>query len=211
MVDLRRMAMFPLSSVLFPDAPLTLHVFEPRYRTMVEECLAGGREFGVVLISRGSEVGGGEQRFAVGTVARIVESARLADGRYALSTRGRQRVAVHEWLPDEPYPQAAVVDLGPGAPAPADLVERATAAVRRSRALLSELGQSPPLPTRPEGGVGAEPEVWGWRLCAQAPVSQLDRQRLLEAGDATDRLGLLTELADDVSLDVMRMLGEDRR
>ena len=64
--------MFPLGNVLFPHAQLPLHVFEPRYRALAETCLAGDGEFGVVLIERGSEVGGGDTRFSIGTVARIV-------------------------------------------------------------------------------------------------------------------------------------------
>ena len=52
--------MFPLGGVLFPGMPLRLRVFEPRYRAMVTECLAGTPEFGVVLIERGNEVGGGD-------------------------------------------------------------------------------------------------------------------------------------------------------
>src|ERR1700716_2301802 len=74
--------MFPLGNVLFPHAQLSLHVFEPRYRALAEACLAGDGEFGVVLIERGSEVGGGDTRFSIGTVARIVAAGRLPDGRY---------------------------------------------------------------------------------------------------------------------------------
>ena len=66
----RVMPMFPLGTVLFPHALLPLHVFEPRYRVMTERVLKATREFGVVLIERGSEVGGGDTRFDVGTVAR---------------------------------------------------------------------------------------------------------------------------------------------
>ena len=54
--------MFPLGCVLFPHAHLPLHVFEPRYRTLTRDCLRTDREFGVVLIERGSEVGGGDSR-----------------------------------------------------------------------------------------------------------------------------------------------------
>ena len=61
----RRLPMFPLGTVLFPYAVLPLHVFEPRYRALTEHCLAGDGCFGVVLIERGSEVGGGDTRFAV--------------------------------------------------------------------------------------------------------------------------------------------------
>ncbi|MEY3360946.1 MAG: hypothetical protein RL531_665, partial [Actinomycetota bacterium] len=80
--------MFPLGTALLPGAMLPLHVFEERYRALVEHCLARDGEFGVVLIERGSEVGGGDRRFAVGTLARIVEAGRFPDGRYALVATG---------------------------------------------------------------------------------------------------------------------------
>lgn len=57
--------MFPLGSVLLPGSPLPLQVFEPRYRAMLDDCLAGDQRFGVVLIERGFEVGGGEQRLVL--------------------------------------------------------------------------------------------------------------------------------------------------
>ena len=79
--------MFPLGTVLFPGAVLPLHVFEPRYRALVRDCLAGDREFGVVLIERGSEVGGGDVRVEVGTVARIVQVAEPPDGRVGAGHR----------------------------------------------------------------------------------------------------------------------------
>ena len=80
--------MFPLGTVLFPHAVLPLHVFEPRYRVMMRRCIDGDGEFGVVLIERGSEVGGGDARFDVGTIARIVQAAELDDGRFAIATVG---------------------------------------------------------------------------------------------------------------------------
>ena len=102
--------MFPLGTALVPSAGLPLHVFEPRYRALVKDCLAGVPEFGVVLIARGSEVGGGEVRTDLGTVARIVESAELPDGRWALVAVGVRRIRVTAWLPDDPYPRADVED-----------------------------------------------------------------------------------------------------
>src|SRR5215475_10761205 len=108
MADARVLPMFPLGSPLLPFAPLPLHVFEPRYRTLLADCLAGSREFGVVLIERGSEVGGGDQRFDVGTVARIADVVPFADGRSALTAVGTSRLRVLEWLPENPYPRARV-------------------------------------------------------------------------------------------------------
>ncbi|HEY8912041.1 LON peptidase substrate-binding domain-containing protein [Lacisediminihabitans sp.] len=66
--------MFPLGSVLFPYLPLQLRVFEERYLVMLSRILVNEpAEFGVFLIERGQEVGGGEQRFPLGTVAQVTE------------------------------------------------------------------------------------------------------------------------------------------
>src|SRR5438045_6955857 len=102
--------MSPLGTVLFPSLFLPLHVFEPRYREMTRVCLEGNREFGVVLIERGSEVGGDDVRTLVGTVARIVEASELDDGRWMLATVGVRRLRVRAWLEDDPYPRADVDD-----------------------------------------------------------------------------------------------------
>src|SRR5207245_749816 len=83
--------MFPLGTVLFPHTQLPIHVFEPRYRKMVEDCLGGEGDFGVVLIERGHEVGGGDTRFPVGTLAHIVQAARIPDGRWMLAAVGTRR------------------------------------------------------------------------------------------------------------------------
>src|ERR1700733_10575231 len=111
MPDARVLPMFPLGTVLFPHVLLPLHVFEPRYRLMTQRVLAGDGEFGVVLIERGSEVGGGDTRFGVGTVARIVQAHELPAGGYALATVGMRRIEINRWLPDDPFPQAEVVEL----------------------------------------------------------------------------------------------------
>src|SRR5947207_11106647 len=106
------MPMFPLGTVLFPYAVLPLHVVEPRYRALTETCLRGDGRFGVVLIERGSEVGGGDTRFGVGTVARIVEAARTPDGRYLLATVGTERFRIKKWLDDDPFPRAEIDVIG---------------------------------------------------------------------------------------------------
>src|ERR1700678_2464646 len=107
---LQRLGMVPLSAVLYPHAEIPLHVFEPRYRVLMRDCLAGDSRFGVVLIERGAEVGGGDQRMAVGTRAVITKAAALSDGRWLLMARGDTRIRVGEWLADDPYPLAMVED-----------------------------------------------------------------------------------------------------
>src|SRR5262249_43335827 len=72
--EARVLAMFPLGNALLPGGMLPLHVFETRYRVMVRELVGGDGEFGVVLISRGHEVGGGDTRENVGCRARIARA-----------------------------------------------------------------------------------------------------------------------------------------
>ena len=91
---------------------LPLHVFEPRYRAHGRALPGTGTpEFGVVLIERGREVGGGDVRTYVGTVARIAEAGQFADGRWALAAVGIRRIRVEAWLEDDPYPRAEVEDV----------------------------------------------------------------------------------------------------
>lgn len=190
--------MFPLGTVLVPSMLLPLHVFEERYREMVRDCLDGTPEMGVVLIQRGSEVGGGDVRTDVGCVARILEVAELPDGRYALQAVGTRRIRVLRWLDDAPYPRAEVEDWPdepggePGALAIAR--EQALARLRRSLALQAELGEPAP-PTTVE--VSPDPEAASHQVTALAPVGPLDRQRLLAAPGVGARLELAAELLDD--------------
>ena len=196
------LAMFPLGSVLLPGAVLPLHVFEPRYRQLVKDCLSGEPEFGVTLIARGHEVGGGDQRTDAGTVARMVQVGELPDGRYALLTVGVRRIRVVRWLPDDPYPQAEVDDWEEewtaGAPRDEELAELLVTthrAVRRVVALAVELGDTT---ADPAVEVDDDPVVGSYQLCSLAPVGPADRQRLLCAPGPPERLVLLGELLGDV-------------
>ena len=103
---------FPLGSVLLPGMPVALRIFEPRYVVMLSRVLETSGEFGVVLIERGSEVGGGDQRFPVGTVARI-SSFDLQEGWISVVAVGGRRFEVVDWLADDPHPQAVVRLLPP--------------------------------------------------------------------------------------------------
>lgn len=190
--------MFPLGSVLVPSMALPLHVFEPRYRALVHDCLAGAREFGVVLIERGSEVGGGDVRTDVGTVARIVEATELPDGRWAIGAVGTRRLRVQSWLPDDPYPRADVVEWPDPVPGPGhdELAQHAVAGLRRALALAAEAGDPAP-PATIE--LSTDPVLLGYQAVAVAPISTLDRQRLLAAPSPDARLVGLAELLDDAT------------
>ncbi len=101
-------AMFPLGAVLFPHTPLALRIFEERYLVMLGRLLdETDPAFGVVLIERGSETGGGDQRFALGTMAQLSHVVPQA-GQMQIVARGTERFEIVEWLDDAPYPRADV-------------------------------------------------------------------------------------------------------
>ena len=195
--------MFPLGSVLVPGMILPLQVFEPRYRALVRDCASGDGEFGVVLIERGSEVGGGDARTDVGTMARIVQADELPAGRVAGGAVGMRRIRVTTWLPDEPYPRADVADwpdddgdAGEAAPtdAAAVLVEEVGGLLRRTAALRTELGEpAPPL----DFALAEDPLIAGYQATALAPLGPFDKQALLAASSVRARL-----------VEVRRLLGE---
>lgn len=194
--------MFPLGTVLLPGMLLPLHVFESRYRRLVEDCRAGEGTFGVVLIERGSEVGGGDARTNVGTLARILRTDELPDGRWLLAAVGMHRIKVHRWLPDDPYPLAEV-EAWP------DVVDEeavsdwalseegwgeVAALVRRAAALRRELGEAaPPLGFE----LADDVVVASYQAMAAAPLGPADRQRLLEAGPLGVRRELLIALLNE--------------
>ena len=189
--------MFPLGTVLFPTMLLPLHVFEPRYRALVDDCVAGDGEFGVTLIERGSEVGGGDVRTDVGTVARIVQVERFEDGRFAVAAVGTRRIRIERWLADDPYPRAEVVDWEDVGTTETALDE-ADALFRRALALAAELGEAPaPLDVE----LADDPAMATFQIGALAPLGPLDRQALLATERADDRVTLLVaQLTDAVEL-----------
>jgi len=83
--------LFPLNTVLFPGMTLPLHIFEPRYKLMIGECIQSARPFGVVMIRSGSEVGGDPRFYNIGTTASITQVERLGDGRMNIATLGLNR------------------------------------------------------------------------------------------------------------------------
>jgi uncharacterized protein len=193
--------MFPLGSVLLPGGLLPLHVFEPRYRQMIIDCLAedGQPEFGQALITHGREAGGGDERAMVGTVAQVLQIDALDEGRYALVAVGTRRLRVNAWLPDDPYPIADVDDWPDEDPDPADLAQAVAAAHERVQATLAMAAQLSDEPVDPaETGISDDPLVATYHLAAIAPIGPADRFRLLAAPGPLDRLSALDEILDDV-------------
>ena len=188
----RELAMFPLGSVLFPGMPLPLRVFEPRYVEMLSSVLdETEREFGVVLIERGSEVGGGDVRFGVGTVARIA-SVEITEGSIVLLATGAARFEVVRWLADDPFPRAQVRELDAlelDAPTVSALAV-AEAAVRATLARASEFVE---LPWSADIALSDEWAERIWQVAGIAPLGSLDQVALLRSKTATELLDRLVE------------------
>jgi uncharacterized protein len=122
--------LFPLNTVLFPTAPLTLHIFEERYKEMISRCIAEDIPFGVVLIREGSEVGAPAVPFEVGTSAQIVRVEKLLQGRLNLVAVGRKRFRLLDTNRSRPY-LSGRVEFMPQPLGDAADVQSAAASVRR--------------------------------------------------------------------------------
>ncbi|HET9872499.1 MAG TPA: LON peptidase substrate-binding domain-containing protein [Propionibacteriaceae bacterium] len=199
--------MFPLGSVLFPHMPLRLRVFERRYLVMLAGLLSSGTaEFGVVLIERGQEVGGGEQRFDVGTVAQIVELASEGDV-IGLVAQGGHRIQVAQWLEEDPHPVARVDRLPELSwdEQARPLLDQAEQTVRRCLAMASEFERSA---WAADVELANDPVALAWQLAGIAPLGPLDQLRLLRAITVTQLLEDLMSLTAEAA-ETWTAWGED--
>ena len=199
--------MFPLGSVLFPAMPLPLRVFEERYLAMLAHVLQEEPpEFGVVLIERGQEVGGGDVRFDVGTIARIADLD-VSENMVGLVGLGGQRFEVDSWGDDDPFPQAEVrlLDDLVWDEAQRDLLDEAERTVRAGMAIASEYVE---LAWSPAVELADSPADAAWQLAAIAPLGAMDQIELLRATSIEQLLTRVIELTAS-SLDSIRFSWTD--
>jgi Lon protease-like protein len=188
---MRELPMFPLGNPAVPYAGLPLHVFEDRYRSLMDDVMAADRRFGIVMIDRGSEVGGGEERSGVGVIVEVADADQLDDGRWVLLAIGVGRVEVVEWLPDDPYPRAVVGELDETVSSdPVESADEIQGRVRRIAGLLTELEEPAPEITVE---LDADPAIAAWQAVAVTPIGALDTQRLLEMDDTDRRIAATVE------------------
>ncbi|MBK7125744.1 MAG: LON peptidase substrate-binding domain-containing protein [Dehalococcoidia bacterium] len=205
------MPLFPLRTVLFPGMPLPLRIFEDRYKTMVRELLASGREFGVILIREGQEVGGGARPHRVGTLARIEDATELPGGRFAIDTRGTRRFRLQRMLRPRPYPYGEIEIIDEPSPANTPQLQHAMETVRTTFPLYFRLAlslsdqwaQALKLPVRPHELVDF---IAPWLQLEEEP-----KQRLLELEAAQDRVAHLAEVLDDLLLRTREEVEDHRR
>jgi Lon protease-like protein len=187
-----QLPLFPLSTVLTPEMPLSLHVFEPRYRQLVADLLdaevPGAPEFGVVALRHGWEVGTLQDVYRVGTAARVTDVLPQPDGQCDLSAVGERRFEIEAIDTDSrPYLTGTVRWLGePEGQLGSGSVAATQRAVARHRQALSELN----IEFVEDAGALSEPDArrlsYAAARLASLPVA--DRQRLLECADVAGRL-----------------------
>jgi hypothetical protein len=189
--------MFPLGTVLFPEQILPLHIFEDRYLIMVGEIIDSNKEFGVVLIERGSEVGGGDIRKNVGTLAEIIDSKKTSDGRWFLMVQGTKRIEAARWLEDSPYPRAEIsfFDEEQVMPYKAEDWFKIVTHMRKVLAILAELGDDV-APISIE--ISEDPLFGSFQMSSILPITSHDSQKLLEAASVDERCTLLKRFLETI-------------
>jgi len=189
------MPMFPLSTVLLPNMPLTLRIFEERYLKLLGQLLEEDEpEFGVVIIHEGQEVGGGpgsgegvfEKRGIFGTIAQVIE-VKTDEQFYGLVATGGERFRVNAWLPDDPYPLADI-DFLPDLTWDASLAplfETVEAKVRRFLSMASEFGD---LEWQADIELSDDPMAACWQLAGIMPLDPAEKYQMLQSESAEELL-----------------------
>ena len=189
---------------MLPGEELPLRIFEPRYSAMISDCLAmDDPAFGVVLIAAGREVGGGDARSDVGTLAHITEVTDFGDGRYRLNAVMAERIRVLEWQPDNPYPRAAV-EMWPdeaGEPVGPDAIRDVE---DRMIALFERIASARGADVSGRdivAGADAAPDaaMWLYALTTRLPMGQADRYSVLAAPTNAARVAALNDAVETVS------------
>lgn len=202
--------MFPLHTVLFPQARLPLYIFEPRYRELINRCLREDLAFGVALIKAGAEVGAPAIPHPVGTLARIADVARYEDGRMNIIVMGLTRFKLLECFSDRAYQTARIqlwqdesVDLQKIEPFVGRLAQLFQAYVRAFRNLIEPDEEHEPTLDLPK-----DPTLLSYLVASNLPVSDSDKQSLLEAPTVAARLRR-EALFLERELELLRRMKED--
>jgi len=179
--------LFPLNTVLFPGTPLTLHIFEERYKLMIAECLRQETPFGVVLIDEGQEaLGPLAKPHTVGCTARITRMEPLDNGRMNIISIGEKRFVIQELSTERTY-LTATVEFQPIRTANPDNANRMAAQftplLARYLDILAQIGQIEFDPAK----IPADPQELAYISAYLVQTSPPAKQDLL-ASDTTEEL-----------------------
>lgn len=191
-----RLPLFPLPLVLFPGAPIPLHIFEPRYRQMVARCVEGDGRFGLLYHDPDRHGPFQLETGRVGTVAEILKFQPLPDGRSLILCRGLERFRVEDGIESgTPYYEALA---GPYEDEPeeerdeleaAEMVERRRTSMELFHRVLREVVRYQE--EFPEIDLDAET---GFQIAQAIRIDASWQQGLLETRTERDRLALLDDL-----------------
>lgn len=202
------MPMFPLGSVLFPSMPLTLRIFEERYLKLLGDLMGSEQpQFGVVLVSRGSEVGGDDKRMSVGTIASVTEIG-TTDEFLGLESFGSQRFSVTDWLPDDPYP-IAEIELIPDLMWDDSLMPARVHLESQVRKLLALASQFGDLLFGSDIAFSDDPMSAVWQMAGILPIGELDRYDLLSSQSAEELIAQTYEIVTAADETLRAMLASD--
>lgn len=179
---------FPLPLVLFPGVTIPLHIFEPRYRRMLADCLERDRRFGIVFLAEGTSeeslgIGGD-----VGCVAHIESHDELPDGRSNITVAGRERFTLRAFVMSPlPYHVGMIVPYEDAAE-PAALLEPLATRVRErferiARAARTIAEDQDAVPELPD-----DPALLAFRVASFIDLNVEERRRLLASTSPGERL-----------------------
>ncbi len=183
----RRLALFPLNTVLFPHASLPLQIFEERYKLMLRECLESDSRFGVTLIREGAEVGAPAVPRDIGTVARIVQVNRIEGDKFFVSAVGERRFRIIEITQRRPFISAQVElldDIGDTQVSESLIIEATDLFGEYAR---FSVGVSGGWVKRTK--VPSDPTALSYHIADKVQMELSDKQRLLEQESTERRLG----------------------
>ena len=182
----KELPLFPLKAVLFPGSSMAIHVFEERYKTMVDWSIAKEHCFGVALIKAGEETGEPAEPFEVGTVARITQVALVEGGNLYLAVTGIEPFRIKNVLQTRPYLFATVMPLASGmeVPVPEHTLAQASALfqdyVKAQMAATGQWTSGVPMPQ--------DPYALSFAIASRLSASHQEKQSLLELTDTAERL-----------------------
>ena len=185
---IKRLPIFPLKTVLFPEGPLSLKIFEPRYLDMLTECEKNGSGFGVCLIRDGSETGKAADIYLTGTLAQVTFWENRKDGLLGVSVKGERKFHILDKTVEKnelTVAEVRLVDLEPVQAVPEQFLPMVS--------VLEKIMQSlkHPYITLEKKYNNA---CWvGSRLGELLPLSLEKKQQLLEMNEANARLAMLYE------------------
>ena len=195
--DLTLSPMFPLNMVVFPGSMFNLRIFEHRYLKMVNDCVEMNAEFGVCLIEKGHEVGGGDERYQYGTLSTILEVSNIGSGQLLIRCVGEKRLRVIKWHSSQIYPQAfiEISEVEDSGSITSEHLKKMRLILDRTSRNLSELTGHEIHKIPPSADTTIETI---YHLAEHSYLGPYDRYQLLAAQTLEDRFALLDELLNGI-------------